>query len=221
MIEVSALAKTFGSASQKRELFKDVSFVCKPGKRMVVTGPSGVGKSTLLLIIAGIEEPSAGNIFYEGAAIPTLGMLEHEIFLRETVGLMFQYPHLVPEFSVLENVMVKGLSAGKSMDACRDEGMMLLEKVGLAQLANRSPSFLSGGEQQRVALVRALFLRPAYLIADEPTAHLDSANAELIFDLISKYQEAGMGVLMSSHDPLSLRHADDVVLLRDGTLAYT
>lgn len=217
---MSALAKTFVSPIQTRELFKDVSFICRPGKRMVVTGPSGVGKSTLLLMIAGIEEPSAGTVFYCGAKIPILGMSEHEIFLRDTLGLMFQYPHLVPEFSVLENVMVKGLAAGNGMDICRSEGMALLERVGLAHCADRSPSFLSGGEQQRVALARALFLKPAYLIADEPTAHLDAANAELIFDLISAYQKEGMGVLMSSHDPLALKHADDVVLLRDGSLTY-
>ncbi len=155
---------------------------------------------------------------YGGSPLPRFGTVAHEKFLCNTVGLMFQYPYLVPELSVLENVILKGLAAGMSSGECRAHGIELLVQVGLADMAERAPSFLSGGEQQRLALARALFLRPRFLIADEPTAHLDATNAQLIFELIATYQQAGMGVIISSHDPRAVEGADQVFVLRDGQL---
>jgi ABC-type lipoprotein export system ATPase subunit len=218
MFELRSLSKSFVSQDQTRPLFNDLNLTCEPGKRYVITGASGSGKSTLLLTLCGIEEPTSGSVFYGGGPVPHFGTVGHEKFLCDTIGLVFQYPYLVPEFSVLENVMLKGLAAGMPNDACLQRGRELLAQVGLVDMAERGPSFLSGGEQQRLALARALFLRPSFLIADEPTAHLDHENTRIIFELIATYQQAGMGVIISSHDPRAVEGADYVFVLRDGQL---
>lgn len=218
MFELHAITKTFTIKDQARCLFKDLSLTCEPGKRYVISGPSGVGKSTLLLMLCGLEAPTGGRVLYNSRPVPVFGSREHELFLCHTVGLMFQYPYLVPEFSVLENVMIKGLASGLSRAECHERGRQLLAQVGLADFADRSPSFLSGGEQQRVALARTLFLRPAFLVADEPTAHLDAVNTAQIFELISSYQQDGnMGVIISSHDSRVSDGADRVFIFGGGT----
>lgn len=218
MFELKALSKSFTLREERRSIFNDINLICEPGKRYVITGASGAGKSTLLLTLCGIEVPSAGTVFYNGRPIPMFGTIDHEKFLCKTVGLMFQYPYLIPEFTVLENVMLKGFATGMKAEECRVLGQLLLRQVGLEAMADRGPSFLSGGEQQRLALVRALFTSPTFLIADEPTAHLDAENTRLIFDLIKTYQHRGMGVIISSHDPRALEGADQVFVLRDEQL---
>lgn len=218
MFELRSVTKSFLLHNRTRLLFKNVSFTAGAGKRYAITGASGVGKSTLLLLLCGIEEPTVGSVFFADKPLPRFGTSQHEKFLCQAVGLMFQYPCLVPELTVLENVMLKGLAVRMSHNECELRGRELLEQVGLLGMAERSPSFLSGGEQQRVSLARALFLRPRFLIADEPSAHLDTENARHIFELIGTYQRDGMGVIMSSHDRLVLDSADEIFSLRDEQL---
>ena len=164
----------------------------------------GAGKSTLLHLLAGFESPTYGKVAFSGADVV------------QQVGVVFQVPHLLDELSVVENVMVQGLIAKKAYDECYDKASELLAKVGLAEKASQQPRSLSGGEQQRVAVVRALFSEPSFILADEPTAHLDGKTAELLLDLILSYKHAGL--IMVSHDESSALKLDHMLYLTDGTL---
>lgn len=201
-------------------VLQGVSVSFEYGKTYGITGISGSGKSTLIYLLAGLDLPTRGSILYQGVDINSLNHIQKAHFLNTSIGMAFQYPYLIKELTVLENVMIKGMVAGISHQECMRQAHELLALVGLAPMTCFYPGQLSGGQAQRVALARALMNNPSFLIADEPTAHLDRQTGALIIDLIfALQQKKGMGVIISSHDEQVIAQMATVYELKDGLLS--
>lgn len=217
---VDAVSKKFIHHGKEREILREVSALFKQGVSYGLSGISGSGKSTFLLLLSGFEKPSAGSICFDNQNIHNFKPHEHEEFLQKKIGILFQTPHLINELTVLENVMLKGLAAGLSKQEASYKALTLLQAVNLEKSALQKPSILSGGEQQRVALARALMNDPIFLLADEPTAHLDMQSRELILKLLNHYQKNhNMGLIVSSHDPYVIENMDYHYVLDQGKLS--
>lgn len=201
------------------EILKAASYTFCQGKTYAITGASGIGKSTLISLLSGLDAPTSGSIYFNGHDISTFNPQERSIFLNEKIGIVFQAPYLIRELTVLENVMIKGLIRNLDNESCKEKGLALLQSVGLLDHAYRMPAALSGGQQQRVALARALFGDPLFLLADEPTGNLDSkTGAEIIDLLVSMHEDRSMGIIVSSHDPQVARRMEVVLELKNGKL---
>lgn len=212
--------KSYAQAGQSVFVLQGVSAIFDYGKSYAITGVSGSGKSTLMYILAGLDMPTRGVVLYNGSSINAMDSSEKAHFLNSSIGVAFQYPYLIKELTVLENVMIKGMIAQMSRDLCFKNAQELLVFVGLADHMNYYPGQLSGGQQQRVALARALMNNPSFLIADEPTANLDGQTGALIIDLIMRLQqEKGMGVIISSHDAYVTKRMQMAFVLENGLLA--
>lgn len=219
MIELHDVSKSFVVSGAERLVLKNISYQFRAGTFYALKGQSGSGKSTLCSLILGFDTPSSGTVLVDDRDLATLHPREKEAWWRDRVGCLLQVPGLVPELTVLENCIVRCLAAGEPSDVARERALELLERVGCASYAPLVPGRLSGGEQQRVALVRALMRNPQWLIADEPTAHLDEENGKMILNLMGMFQkEYGMGLVISSHDAVVGIRADVLVELRDGAL---
>lgn len=182
-------------------VLQGMSYLFEQGKTYALQGVSGTGKSTILQLLAGLEQPTEGKIFYNDRSLATFSDSDHQKFLHATIGLVFQLPYLIDELSVRENVMLKALIAGQTGSDAHKKADDLLAHVGLHHKSQTSPAALSGGEQQRVGLARALFIQPQFLLADEPTAHLDHETKKIIMSLILEFQKSsGMGVIIATHD---------------------
>ncbi len=187
--------------------------------RYVITGASGSGKSTFLHMLAGLEKPTEGYVAYHNERIDHYTAAQKELFYNQHIGILFQQPYLIPELSVLENVMIKGILAKKNNNEVKKEALELLERVGLTDKAYVLPGTLSGGQQHRAALARALCNRPRFLLADEPTGNLDAKTGAVIIDLVLAYQEEyAMGLIISSHDPEIKKRMHTVLELKNGFL---
>ncbi len=217
MISIRGLSMRFTGGGGAVDVLVDVSLDVPPGQFLAVAGPSGSGKSTLLGLIAGLDRPTTGRITVAGVEITWLGEDELARFRRETIGYVFQSYHLIPTFTALENVAVPLELAGEP-DALGRAGDLLGE-VGLAARAHHYPVQLSGGEQQRVAVARAVCRRPRLLLADEPTGNLDSATGQQIIELLVDLNRGlGSTLVLVTHDSALAAHADRVVTLRDGRI---
>jgi putative ABC transport system ATP-binding protein len=217
MIQVRDLVMRLSSGGRTLTILDRITLDVAAGEFCAVTGPSGSGKSTLLGLIAGLDAPSAGSIAVAGVDITRLDEDALARFRRDTIGYVFQSYHLIPTLTAAENVAVPLELAGRpgALTAAR----ALLAEVGLADRVHHYPAQLSGGEQQRVALARAVALRPALLLADEPTGNLDSATGAHIIDvLLALRRERASTLVLVTHDPALARHADRVMSLRDGRL---
>lgn len=216
---LSSIHKSYTQAGSMVPILQGVTASFEYGQSYAITGISGSGKSTLVYILAGLDAPAHGTILYNGQDINQFNQAQKAHFLNHSIGLAFQYPYLIKELTVLENVMVKGMIGNATAPECRQNALELLDQVGLADHADYFPGQLSGGQQQRVALARALMNNPAFLIADEPTANLDAQTGTMIFDLIMRLQqERGMGVIISSHDQQVIGRMMSVYQLKDGLL---
>ena len=171
-IHLENIKKQFNQNTTTMPVLSGITYTFDSGRTYALTGVSGTGKSTLLSILAGLEAPTTGNVYYNNSSMSTLTNKEKNYLLNKTVGLIFQMPYLIQELSVLENVMIKGLISPTN-SIKKDQALQLLDRVGLRSKAYFLPSILSGGEQQRVAIARAVINKPDFLLADEPTAHLD------------------------------------------------
>ena len=213
------ITREFTQAGERLQVLRGANCTVKAGELVALVGPSGAGKSTLLHIAGLLEQPSSGRILVAGTAASSLADTERTELRRDTIGFVYQYHRLLPEFSALENVVVPQMIAGKTRDAAATRGMELLTRVGLAARATHRPGKLSGGEQQRVAIARALANRPALLLADEPTGNLDPHTAEGVFAILRELiAETRLGALIATHNLDLARRMDRVVELRDGIL---
>ena len=217
MISVRALSMRLASGGREVNVLTDVSLDVPAGQFLAIAGPSGSGKSTLLGLIAGLDQPTAGRIEVAGVDVTALDEDGLARFRRDHVGYVFQSFHLLPTLTAQENVAVPLELAGDAGAAGR--AAALLAEVGLAERAHHYPVQLSGGEQQRVAVARAMARRPALLLADEPTGNLDSATGKQIIELlVGLNRRLGSTLVLVTHDAALAAHADRVVTLRDGRI---
>jgi putative ABC transport system ATP-binding protein len=217
MISVRSLSMRLTSGGRSVDVLTDVSLEVPAGQFLAIAGPSGSGKSTLLGLIAGLDQPTAGQIEVAGIDVTALDEDGLARFRRDHVGYVFQSFHLLPTLTAQENVAVPLELAGEAGAAGR--AAALLAEVGLAERAHHYPVQLSGGEQQRVAVARAMARRPALLLADEPTGNLDSATGKQIIELlVGMNRRLGSTLVLVTHDAALAAHADRVVTLRDGRI---
>src|SRR5947208_998520 len=218
MIAVRNLVKTIRNGAHEVQIIRDISFDVPSKQFVAVMGPSGSGKSTLLGLIAGLDWPSSGSVWIDGRDITKLREDEMAELRGKNLGFVFQSYHLIPTLTALENVILPmEFSGGANGAAARAE--YLLENVGLIERRHHYPAQLSGGEQQRVALTRAFMMRPAVLLADEPTGKLDSANGRHVLELMIRLnQEEGTTLILVTHEELLASHAERRILLRDGRI---
>ncbi len=219
MIEVIDLYKAFPMAGKSVEVLKGVRLALQKGEMVAVVGASGAGKSTLLHILGALDRPTSGQVLFESKPLFDQNDADLARFRNEKVGFVFQFHHLLPEFTALENVMMPGLIAKKNWKAIETEARNLLTRVGLADRVDHKPGELSGGEQQRVAIARALVLRPQLVLADEPTGNLDTQTSHEVFDLLKTLnRQNGMTVVMVTHNEKLAMAADRSVKMADGKL---
>jgi putative ABC transport system ATP-binding protein len=217
IITAAALSRIYGTGVTEVRALDGVDFDVKRGEFVAIMGPSGSGKSTLLHVMGALEPASGGTVALEGRRYDGLDDDELTRLRREGMGFVFQFFNLLPSLSALENVMLPALIARRSGAEMRERASGLLRRVGLGDRAEHTPSELSGGEQQRVSIARALLLRPHLVLADEPTGNLDSrAGAQILRLLRELNRDEGVTVVMVTHDPSAAAIADRVVFLRDG-----
>jgi len=218
-LELHGIERSFVQGANRLQVLRGASLALKRGEGVALVGPSGAGKSTLLHIAGLLEQPDGGEVMIEGRPCRQLGDSERTAIRRRTLGFVYQFHHLLPEFSALENVMVPQMIAGVARDAARERARALLALVGLEPRASHRPARLSGGEQQRVAIVRALANEPQVLLADEPTGNLDPHTAETVFDeLLKLVRQTGLAALIATHNPELAKRMDRVIALREGVL---
>lgn len=215
MIKANDIHKSFGSL----EVLKGVSLSIKSSEVVSIVGPSGAGKTTLLQILGTLSKPDSGTLTIDGEHIETLGDNALSDFRNRRIGFVFQFHHLLPEFTALENVMIPALIARRDRQEVEREAISLLKLMELQERTSHKPSALSGGEQQRVAIARALINRPALLLADEPSGNLDSKNREHIHSLFFRLRdEFGQTTLIVTHDESLATMADRKITMRDGLI---
>jgi putative ABC transport system ATP-binding protein len=219
-VKTEELRKVYGSGETAVHALDGVSLTVDRGEMVAIMGPSGSGKSTLLHLLGALETPSGGTISLAGARYDGLGEKQLTLLRREKIGFVFQFFNLLPPLTAEENVLLPALIAGRRDAETRDRARELLERVGLTARGSHLPSELSGGEQQRVSIARALLLQPELVLADEPTGNLDSRSSAGVLELLSELN-AGEGhtIVMVSHDPGAAATAERVVFLRDGQVA--
>lgn len=210
--------KTFDHKSLS-PILKDINQIFVQGHSYGIMGASGVGKSTLLHISAGLDHPSQGSILFNKTNINNMGTKEKDAFLYKHIGFIFQSPYLIKELSVLDNVLLKATMAKQNNQHTQQMAKELLCYVGLGQKIHSMPASLSGGQQQRVAVARALFGKPTFLLADEPTAHVDQQTKNDLLRLILDYQQLySMGLIICSHDPEIIQKMNHYLVLKNGQL---
>jgi lipoprotein-releasing system ATP-binding protein len=216
-LALRGVTRTYRQGDRALHVLRAVNLTLRPGELVALVGPSGAGKSTLLHVAGLLERPDGGSVEIGGQACGTLSEAERTQLRCHTVGFVYQFHHLLPEFSAVENVMLPQLIAGLSKREARERATQLLAMVGLAERASHRPGKLSGGEQQRVAIVRAIANVPKVLLADEPTGNLDPSTAEGVFVQLHKLVKAtGLAALVATHNHELARRMDRVLELRDG-----
>ncbi|MCH8870280.1 MAG: ABC transporter ATP-binding protein [Chloroflexi bacterium] len=218
-ITLRDLSKTYHEGDQVRAVLDGVNATFQQGEIIALLGPSGSGKSTLLNLISGIDTPTSGEVIVDSINLTSLSERQRTLYRRSNIGYVFQFFNLVPTLTVLENLLLPLELNGISGDDALDRAMTLLKEVGLDARADSFPDRLSGGEQQRVALGRALVHDPALILADEPTGNLDSATGRQVISLLeSMARQRGKTVLMATHVSEAANIADRVFTIRDGRL---
>ncbi len=219
MLQLSNIVHTFGQGQRKLEILTGADLHVMPGEIVALIGPSGAGKSTLLHIAGLLEIPNAGTISIAGEPCSRLDDNARTMVRRQSLGFVYQYHHLLAEFTALENIVIPQIIAGYARKEARARATEILEWMGLSERATHRPARLSGGEQQRVAIGRAIAAAPKLLLADEPTGNLDPGTADEVFGVLLKLvRGAGMAALIATHNPDLAGRMDRVIRLQDGKL---
>ncbi len=217
LIQVQQLFKSFGNGAKKVEVLRGIDLTFFQGERAAIVGASGVGKTTLLHILGTIDRPTAGKVLHGGRDIFTLNEKDLALFRNREIGFVFQFHHLLPEFNALENTMMPCLIQGMSKREAALRAEAILTLVGLKERLSHKPGELSGGEQQRVAVARALVLEPKVLLADEPTGNLDTKTGESVFALLQELNRIkGVTLIIVTHNPNLAAQMPRQILLTDG-----
>ena len=218
ILDAQNITKSFTDGKSSVDVIRGLSLQVKAGEFVSIVGSSGSGKSTLLHVLGGLDRPTSGQVFINGQRFDTLGEAERGYIRNEHLGFVYQFHHLLPEFSALENVaMPLMLRKGANYKDVRKQAEYLLERVGLSHRLTHKPGELSGGERQRVALARALVAKPKLMMADEPTGNLDRKTAVKIFELLTELRkEFNMAMLIVTHDEYLAQSADAVLHMQDG-----
>ncbi|TYO98687.1 putative ABC transport system ATP-binding protein [Geothermobacter ehrlichii] len=219
LIELDKVGKTYRSGNRNVPAVVDFSTRIEAGEFTVLAGPSGSGKTTLLNLIGCLDQPTSGRVLIDGQDVGSQSTAKLADFRRDHIGFIFQSYNLIPVLTALENAEFTLMLQGVSPAERRRRVMEIFERLGIAGLENRRPDDLSGGQQQRVAVARAIAARPSLVLADEPTANLDSTNSRELLELMRQLnREDGMTFVFSSHDPQVIERARRVITLRDGRL---
>ena len=216
MIRLQNIHRTFQVGTQEVRALVDVNEEIVEGEHVAIMGPSGSGKSTLLNLIGCLDQPSKGSYSLNGREVATLSEAELTAVRRHEIGFVFQFFHLVPRLTAVGNVELPMIFAGVSRKERRQRASNALDAVGLSSRAEHRPDQLSGGERQRVALARSTVMNPSILLADEPTGNLDSKSGGVVLDLLGQMHQAGLTLIVVTHDPKVAQRADRVLLLQDG-----
>lgn len=215
MIEANGIYKSFGNV----DVIKGIDLHIDKGEIVTIVGASGAGKSTLLQIIGTLEKADKGDVIINGQNISKMSQKTLAAFRNKNIGFVFQFHHLLPEFTALENICIPAFIAGISKSNALNKASQLLDYLNLTERANHKPSMLSGGEQQRVAVARALINNPAVILADEPSGNLDSQNAKELHELFFKLREQiGQTFVIVTHNPDLAQMADRTLTIKDGKI---
>lgn len=219
LLSAKNLYKTYTEGKMVTEVLKNVSFDIYAQSLLAIIGSSGSGKSTLLHLLGGLDKPTSGEIIFKSQQLNQLSEQQKAQLRNKEIGFVYQFHHLLPDFTALENVSMPLLIGGVSASEAKKRAMAMLESVNLVKRANHRPSELSGGERQRVAIGRALINNPALVMADEPTGNLDKSTADAIFDLLVKLnREHGTAFLVVTHDLALAKRLDKQLIMSDGQL---
>jgi lipoprotein-releasing system ATP-binding protein len=218
-IEVSALSKSYPVGGTRLSVLRGLDLALEQGEMVAIVGASGVGKSTLLHVLGGLDSPDSGTVRINREEIWRLSDAELVAFRNRHVGFVFQFHHLLPEFTALENAEMPLRIARRPAGERKERATLLLERVGLSERLQHKPGMLSGGEQQRVAISRALVMHPTLLLADEPTGDLDEHTADALHDLLREmHRERGLTSVIATHNPRLAAACDRILRLEDGRL---
>ena len=218
-LSLQGIRRTFVQGDRRLEVLRGLTFDLHPGEIVALVGQSGSGKSTLLHIAGLLERPDEGEVVVDGRPAAPAADRDRTLMRRQFLGFVYQYHHLLPEFSAVENVILPQMLNGRSRGEARTRALELLDMVKLADRADHRPGRLSGGEQQRVAIARAVANAPRVLLADEPTGNLDATTSEVVFkQLLGLVRGTGMSALIATHNPELAARMDRTVTLRDGVL---
>ncbi len=218
-LRIEGLKKAFRSGAAELVLFENLSFEVARGEMLAIVGESGAGKSTLLHILGALEKPSTGDVYFAGQSLSQLSEDAAADFRNQKIGYVWQFHYLLPEFTAVENVAMPLLMRGMAKSSAEQEALGWLDKVGLSARASHRAGELSGGEQQRAALARALITKPEVLLADEPTGDLDSRTSETVFELISHlHGKQGLSSLIATHNLNFARRCHRVLRLANGKM---
>jgi lipoprotein-releasing system ATP-binding protein len=219
LIEAVGVTKSFKTAAGELRVLKGIDLSIRKGEMLGIIGASGAGKSTLLQILGALDRPTSGRVMFKEKDIASMDENSLARLRNASIGFVFQFHHLLPEFNSLENVMFPAIISGTSFPEAEKKANALLGELGLSGRTRHRPGELSGGEQQRVAVARALIQSPEVVLADEPTGNLDSATGALVLELLLKLnRQEGATLVLVTHDPELSRRTDRVIRLRDGRI---
>ncbi|HCD51427.1 MAG TPA: lipoprotein-releasing system ATP-binding protein LolD [Balneolaceae bacterium] len=221
VLSASGISKSYKSelSESRLQVLEDVSLTINKGVITSIVGSSGSGKSTLLHILGGLDKADKGEVIWKGRSLSEFNSDQLADFRNKNIGFVFQFHHLLPEFTALENVSMPALIAGESIDKASKRAIELLDRFGIADRKHHRPSQLSGGEQQRVSMARALMNNPGLILADEPTGNLDDVNTGIILDMLFELRDQfGVSVLLITHEPEIAKRSDVIMEIKNGKL---